>query len=201
MCADPTLTYSRLCSTTRHWGRLPTAALQKSGSGNLTLWGSNTYTGVTTVCGGTLQLGARGGGGSLSTSSTIIDNATMAFSRSNTVTQGIDFTAAAIAGSGELVQMGPGTLVLGVSNGYSGGTKIAGGIVQVGDDAALGSGSGSLSVSSGTLDVHGNYLNVGSLSGSGAIDNLFGSGSLIAGNGGAATRSRARLATPPANFR
>ncbi|MGO9110647.1 MAG: autotransporter-associated beta strand repeat-containing protein [Thermoguttaceae bacterium] len=159
--------------------------LVATGTGTLVLSGSNGCGGPTTIGGGTLQLGAGGGAGSLSTSSAITDNATLAFSRSNTVTQGVDFSAAAITGTGALVQMGPGTLLLGASNGYSGGTTIVGGVLQIGNSAALGSASGSLTFSAGTLDVHGYNLNVGALSGGETIDNLSGSGSLTVGNGGA----------------
>ena len=85
-----------------------TLALAKIGTGTLTLTASNTYSGGTTISGGTLQIGNGGNVGSLATGSTILDNATLAFSRSGTITQGTNFSTAAISGSGSLLQLGPG---------------------------------------------------------------------------------------------
>jgi fibronectin-binding autotransporter adhesin len=106
-------------------------ALTMSGSGNETLSGSNTYTGVTTINSGTLQIGNGGASGSLSTASVINNYSTLAFSHSDNVTQGIRFTASPIAGSGGLVQLGPGVLTLNAANTYSGPTTISGGAVNV----------------------------------------------------------------------
>jgi autotransporter-associated beta strand protein len=81
--------------------------LTKLGAGTLVLTKANTYTGVTLIGGGTLQLGNGGTTGSLSPSSTIVDNSagnfgvltnlgTLAIDRSNTVTQGTDFSGSGI---------------------------------------------------------------------------------------------------------
>jgi len=103
----------------------------QTGDGVLTLTGSNTYTGGTTISGGTMVLGA---GGSLPNSpsgtNTLVDNATLAFGRGNQVTQGTDFCAAAISGTGSLVQMGPGMLVLNAANTYTGPTVVSGGTLS-----------------------------------------------------------------------
>jgi fibronectin-binding autotransporter adhesin len=83
--------------------------LTKLGNGTLVLTAANTYTGATTISAGTLQLGDGGATGTLSTSSTIVDDSAYQFNkdnlnsdittpgafvidRSNTVTQGIDFS-------------------------------------------------------------------------------------------------------------
>jgi fibronectin-binding autotransporter adhesin len=119
----------------------------ETGNGILALTGSNTYVGATSITSGTLQLGNGGATGSLSVSSTISDSGTLAFSRSNAVTQGIDFSGLAIAGSGNLVQMGPGTLTLNAANSYSGTTSVSGGALLL-NSGSLNS-TGAVSVAGG----------------------------------------------------
>jgi fibronectin-binding autotransporter adhesin len=111
-------------------------ALTKSGSGILTLAGPNTYIGPTTIGAGTLQIGSGGATGSLSTVSSITDNGVLAFNRSTTVTQGIDFSASPLTGSGGLAQMGTGLLILTASNTYAGTTAVSGGSLQIGNNSA-----------------------------------------------------------------
>ena len=100
--------------------------LIKTGAGKLIFGGSNSYSGPTTISAGTLQIGAGGASGSLAPASSITDNATLAFNRSNTITQGIDLSGA-ISGTGSVVQLGAGTLNMAGSNTYSGGTQILAG--------------------------------------------------------------------------
>jgi autotransporter-associated beta strand protein len=102
-------------------------ALTKTGLGAVLLSGTNAYTGGTTISGGTLQVGIGGTTGALGTSGSMGDNATLAFNRSDTITQGAQFTSSAISGTGTVVQMGPGTLILTASNTYSGATSVAAG--------------------------------------------------------------------------
>ena len=107
------------------------------------LAGSNTYTGGTTISGGTLQLGNGGATGRSHPADAITDNATLAFNRSNTITQGTDF-AGVISGTGGVLQAGSGsTLILTGANTYSGATTISAGTLQVGNGnrGTLGSGS------------------------------------------------------------
>jgi len=135
--------------------------LTKMGTGTLTLTASNSHTGTTTISSGTLQLGNGGATGSLSGSGTLVDNATLAFNRSNTVTQGTDF-GPVISGSGGMVQSGLGTLVLGGSNTNTGGLTINAGLVQLaGTGSATGNplGMGPVTVNSNaTLDLAGYTL-------------------------------------------
>jgi len=135
--------------------------LVKDGVGTLTLDGANTYTGTTTIDEGTLQLGNGGAAGSLATASAIsvASGATFAVKQSDTVTQGTDFSGAAISGDGGFEQNGSGTTVLTAANTYLGATTVSNGTLQLGN----GGGSGSLaadsaiSVSSGaTLAVNRN---------------------------------------------
>jgi autotransporter-associated beta strand protein len=124
-------------------------SLTKMGAATLTLAGANTYTGATTISAGTLQIGNGGTTGSLSATSAITDNGNVVFNRSNTVTQGTDFSNAAITGTGALTQSGTGTLVLNLANTYQGGTFINAGTLQFTTDSNLG--SGSVTLNGGTL--------------------------------------------------
>jgi fibronectin-binding autotransporter adhesin len=117
------------------------AIITKNGAGTLTLSGNNTYTGATTIESGTLQIGAGGTTGSLSTSSSITNNGTLAFNRSDNITQGTHFSTAAIGGTGSIVQNGAGNLTLNAANTYSGGTTLNTGTLVIGNTAAAGTGT------------------------------------------------------------
>ena len=150
-------------------------SLTKAGAGTLGLSAANTFTGSTNINGGTLQLGVGGTSGALSPSSVITNNGTLAFNRSDTMTQGTDF-AASIAGSGSVTQVGLGTTVLSASNSYSGGTTISAGVLSIGADTALGAVSGTVAVNgTGTLQTTATFdfdaaRNLVIVSGTGTID-------------------------------
>ncbi|ECN2553707.1 TPA: autotransporter-associated beta strand repeat-containing protein, partial [Salmonella enterica subsp. enterica serovar Derby] len=102
----------------------------KSGDKTLTLSGANSYTGGTTISGGTLvasNVEALGSGD-------ITDNATLEL---NT---GGDFDNA-ISGSGQVVKSGDETLTLSGTNTYTGGTTISGGTLIATHVNALGTGA------------------------------------------------------------
>jgi outer membrane autotransporter protein len=89
--------------------------------GTAVLAGASTYAGGTTIHGGgTLQLGNGGATGSIV--GDVVDDGSLVFDRSDTVT-----FAGAISGSGRVVQAGSGTLVLTGANTYSGGTLVSDG--------------------------------------------------------------------------
>jgi autotransporter-associated beta strand protein len=125
-------------------------ALSKTGSGTLVLSANNTYSGTTTVSAGTLQIGIGGTAGSLNPLGSLVNNDTLVFNRSNTATQGTDFSSSAISGTGVLVKNGSGTLVLNAANTYSGGTTLNAGTILIAAANALGT-SGNVTFAGGTL--------------------------------------------------
>ena len=112
-------------------GVISNGGLTKAGASLLILGGANTYTGATTISTGTLQIGAGGTVGSLSTSSAITNNGALVFNRTDSITQGTHFSTAGIGGSGSLTQAGSGTLILNAANTYTGTTTISGGFIQL----------------------------------------------------------------------
>jgi autotransporter-associated beta strand protein len=125
-------------------------SLTKSGSGTATLAGTNTYSGATTISAGTLQIGNGGSTGNLSSTSAITNNANLAFNRSDTLTQGTDFSA--IAGTGNVTQAGSGTTILASANTYTGTTRITAGTLQIGNSGTTGNLSTSSTITNnGTL--------------------------------------------------
>ncbi|EEE9858591.1 fibronectin-binding autotransporter adhesin ShdA, partial [Salmonella enterica subsp. enterica serovar Kedougou] len=104
-----------------------TGRVEKSGDDTLTLSGTNSYTGGTTISGGTLvatNVEALGTGD-------VTNNATLEL---NT---GGDFTNN-ISGSGQVVKSGDETLTLSGANSYTGGTLISSGTLVANDVNALG---------------------------------------------------------------
>jgi autotransporter-associated beta strand protein len=158
------------------------SALTKVGTGRLTLAGTNSYAGGTTIGGGILvatnpsSLGDAGGmvgigPGTLEIAagyaepriitltdpaSTIQVDAAQVYSVSGT-----------ISGFGALNKTGSGELVLTASNNYSGGVSINGGTLQLGNAGALG--TGPLAVNSGVLDLKGFSVTVPSFSGAAGV--------------------------------
>ncbi len=125
--------------------------LTKAGLGTLVLSGANTYTGGTTLNGGTISvsadnnLGAASGGltfngGTLQTTSTFVSNRAVTLNAAggtfNTNTATSLELAGVIDGTGGLTKTGGGTLLLSGINTYSGGTTINGGSLQLGSALA-----------------------------------------------------------------
>jgi fibronectin-binding autotransporter adhesin len=114
--------------------------LTKLGAGTLTITGSNTYTGGTTVSAGTLV------GTTASLRGNVIDSGTLVFDQATAGT----FTPV-ISGTGSVAKQGAGTLTLAGANTYSGGTAINAGTLQVGSNANLGGAAGGISFNGGAL--------------------------------------------------
>ena len=125
------------------------SGLTKAGAGLIALSGANTFSGAIQVNGGTLQLGDGGAGGSLNTASSIsvASGATFSVRQNDTVTQGVDFSGAAITGAGGVTQAGTGTLVLNAANTYAGATTISAGTLVL---SGAGSATSGISINGGT---------------------------------------------------
>ncbi len=121
------------------------------------LGGVNTYTGNTTISGGTLKLAT---GGSISGSRSIVDNATLEYASTGSLTDAHNIT-----GTGAVVKSNAGSLSLsGATNAYSGATTITGGTLTL-------SGSGTLNASSG-ITINGSgakYVHTSSVAGTTGI--------------------------------
>ena len=139
-----------------------TVGLTKTGIGTLTLTGSNTYTGGTTISAGTLQIGSGGAAGSLN--GNVLDQGTLALDRSDTLT----FTGN-VSGTGTLSQIGGGMMTLSGNNTYSGVTNVSAGTLQTGSITGL-SPNSAFTVNS-VLDLNGFSSRLGSLAGSGTLTN------------------------------
>ena len=137
--------------------------LTEQGGGMLILSGNNTYTGATTISGATLQIGNGTSGEGLSSPTIALNNgATLAFNHAD----GLSYSGA-ISGSGQLIKLGSGNLDLVGSGTYSGPTTISAGTVELdGNGDNLPAATALTIASSGVLDLAGNPLTVGSLSGS-----------------------------------
>ena len=94
----------------------------------LTLTGSNTYSGATTIGAGTLQVSGTGSLGLSSGTVTVNDLSALVFNLSGNQTFG-----GAIIGVGTVTQAGAGLLALTGSNTYTGITTVSAGTLQVGN--------------------------------------------------------------------
>jgi fibronectin-binding autotransporter adhesin len=131
------------------------SSLLKQGSGTLIVdnSGNNNFSGGVTISGGTLQVGNNDAAGNLPSGS-ITDNANLAFARSDSPTVNNN-----ISGTGSFTQAGTGgTLVLSGNNTFTGNVLVTNNsTLQVGSSSALGGGSGTITIASGSaLDINNN---------------------------------------------
>ncbi|MDE2307863.1 MAG: autotransporter-associated beta strand repeat-containing protein [Xanthomonadaceae bacterium] len=160
------------------------AGLRKTDLGTLVLTGANSYTGGTTIDGGTLSvaadgnLGAAGGtltldGGTLQVTGSAFHATTRGITLGSAgggfdiADAGNTFTVAqALAGSGSLDKQGSGTLVLTGANTYTGSTTISAGTLQ-GDTTSL---QGNIADNAALVfEQNGAGTFAGTISGSGSV--------------------------------
>ena len=132
-----TRTLNVLNTTSMGQALVGSANLIKTGAGTLILSANNTYTGATTINAGILQIGNGGTSGALSISSTITNNATLVFNRSDSLVQGTHFSGNAITGTGSVIKNGAGNLTLSAANTYNGATTVNSGTLQASTANAL----------------------------------------------------------------
>ncbi|WP_447930163.1 autotransporter-associated beta strand repeat-containing protein [Sphingopyxis fribergensis] len=108
-------------------------------------------------------------------------------------TAGAGFTAtiaSALTGTAQLVKTDAGTLVLGGTNSYTGGTQIVGGTLRISNDANLGAASGDVTLDGGTLETSADVTSARGfiVAGGGTIataaDTVFTYNGLFSGTGG-----------------
>ena len=122
--------------------------LTKLGAGTLYLTGANTYSGTSSITAGTLSLGDGGATGSIA-STTISNNGSLEFNRSNDLTY-----SGVISGTGSLSKRGTGALTLSGANTFDGATTISEGTLVASHNSALGSAAGGTTIQSGaTLQI------------------------------------------------
>ena len=130
-------------------------SLTKTGTGTLTLTGNtNNYASGTTISSGTLQIGSGGTTGTIGTGA-ITDNATLAFNRSDFIT---DTNFGIISGTGNLTKRGGGVLSLTKAHTFSGTATIETGTLALTNSGTMA--SASVVISNGALfDVSGSTGN------------------------------------------
>ena len=116
-------------------GSIAAGSLTKMGTGTLVIANNNTYTGMTDIEAGTVQIGDGGTSGSIG-SGPVILNSTLLFNRSDFVTVSGD-----VGGSGEIRQNGAGTLVLAGANSFAGNLTANAGDVRLNTTTAGGAGT------------------------------------------------------------
>jgi autotransporter-associated beta strand protein len=115
------------------------------------------------LAGGTLRF-TTGGSSTVNRITTLANSSTVDVSQASaviTMSQPID-------GTGALTKAGPGTLILGAANTYTGATTISAGTMRISHPLALQ--KTTVNLAGGTLDLNGVAASVGGLAGSGNLD-------------------------------
>jgi fibronectin-binding autotransporter adhesin len=135
-----------------------TLAFNVGGSGEFTQ--GNVTTLLTNLASSTSAANGMNAGANLGFDTTNASSGTF------TINDAIANTTGASGGARGLVKLGSGTLVLGGSNSFSGGSTVSGGSLRLGHASGLGSPSGRLAIQAGSVDLNGNSVTIGLLTGS-----------------------------------
>ncbi|TDN53917.1 autotransporter-associated beta strand repeat-containing protein [Scandinavium goeteborgense] len=137
--------------------------LTKAGDGTLTLTQDSSYTGLTTIRKGTLQLG--NGGSTGSATGNILNLGTLVVNRNNTAElNGV------ITGTGNVIQAGSGTTVLNGLNNWTGYTLVEKGTLLAGGIGRLSAKSSHIVSENATLDTGGRSQTVANLVNQGTVN-------------------------------
>jgi outer membrane autotransporter protein len=146
-----------------------TGSVSKSGAGTLSLFGTSTYSGGTTVNAGTLRLD---GGSLAATGALTVNGGTFDLN-------GFDQTVGSLGGSGGIVSLGSGTLTVdgSASSTFAGAITGSGGVTK--------QGSGTLTLSGINIYTGSTVINAGvlALSGSLTSNTVVNAGGTLLGNG------------------
>lgn len=135
---------------------------EQRGDGTTILSGDSSWTGGTEISQGTLQVGNGGNSGSLV--GNIYNQGTLQFNRSDNATMNI-----MVSGSGDLVQVGTGTLTLNGDQTYTGATRVENGTLRLNGSVQSDTAIAAAGTLSGDAQIFGNLTNAGTLR-PGAID-------------------------------
>lgn len=158
--------------------------IEKIGAGTLILSGANTYTGLTTISVGTLELS---GGSAIADTGEIANDGTLVVNTAETIgalsgagavtlhatlttgDAGDDTISGIISGSGGLTKQGSGTLILSGANTYSGTTAVSSGHLQIDQSIAGGAVviAGAYLANNGT--IAGDVINNGTVTSENAV--------------------------------
>ncbi len=139
------LVYNLFGNQTAAYAISGSGSLTKLGQGKLTLTGTNSGTGITTVSAGTLQLGD----GSVNNGivgGNIVNNSALVFANPASLAYG-----GVVSGSGSFTKSAAGTLCLTGNQSYSGPTVISAGTVRLGTLAGFGGNGCGFTVNSETI--------------------------------------------------
>ncbi len=148
-----------------------TTAIIKEGTGTWILTGTNTYSGLTTISNGAVQIGSGGNVGNLG-SGNVVNHSSLIVNRSGTLA---DTNWGVISGNGDVFKRGSGTLTFTKTHTFGGAMSVEGGVLALTGSGAIANASNLIVIGGTLLDVSGrvgggmNVTGGQTLSGNGSI--------------------------------